>query len=113
LEQARSYDLSERTDRKGQGRVRLVGADVVNDSLGASSILKTGYPARFVFSVNGIVPGMACNFFIYDVIGQPVISFTSKTPGPQDSYDPKNAGMFVCELDELLLLPGRYRIDVA
>ena len=113
LEQARSHDLSKRTDRKGQGHVRLVGAEVVNGSQGMSSILKTGHPASFVFTVDGIVPGMACNFFIYDVIGQPVISFSSKARGPEDSYNPKNGPMFVCELDELLLLPGRYRIDAA
>jgi len=113
LEQARSHDLSLRTDRKGQGRVRLVEADVVNGSKGASSILKTGHPASFVFSVDAIVPGMACNFFIYDTIGQPVISFTSKTRGPEDVHDSRNGLKFVCDLDELLLLPGRYRIDVA
>jgi len=113
LEEARSHDLSQRIDRKGLGHVRLVGAEVFNGSQGLSSILKTGHPARFVFSVDAIVPGMACNFSIYDTIGQPVISFTSKARGPQDTYDPKNGLMFVCELDELLLLPGRYRIDAA
>jgi lipopolysaccharide transport system ATP-binding protein len=56
---------------------------------------------------------MACNFFIYDTIGQPVTSFKSKVRGPEDSYDPQNGLKFICELDELLLLPGRYRIDVA
>ena len=79
----------------------------------SSSILKTGHPARFVFSVNTLVPGMACNFFIYDTIGQPVTSFQSKVRGPEDANDPRNGLKFVCELDELLLLPGRYRIDVA
>ena len=113
LEQARSHDLSTRTDRKGQGRVRLVGAEVVNGSQGTSSILKTGHPASFVFTVDEVVPGMACNFFIYDVIGQPVISFTSKTRDRKNSYNPKSGPMFVCELDELLLLPGRYRINAA
>jgi len=113
LEQARSQDLSKRTDRKGLGQVRLVGAEVINNSNGSSSILKTGHPARFVFGVNAIVPGIACNFFIYDTIGQPVTSFKSKVRGPEDAYDPRNGLEFVCELDELLLLPGRYRIDVA
>jgi len=113
LEQGKSQDLSKRTDRKGQGRVRLVGAEVVNNSNGSSPILKTGHPARFVFCVNAIVPGMACNFFLYDTIGQPVTSFKSKVRGPEDAYDPENGLKFVCELDELLLLPGRYRVDVA
>jgi lipopolysaccharide transport system ATP-binding protein len=113
LEQARSQDLSKRTDRKGTGHAQLVSAEVFNDSDGLSSILKTGHPARFVFNVNALVPGVACNFFIYDSIGQPVTSFYSRVRGPADAYDPKNGLQFICELDELLLLPGRYRIDVA
>jgi lipopolysaccharide transport system ATP-binding protein len=113
LEQARSQDLSKRTDRKGVGRVRLVNAEVGNNGNGSSSVLKTGYPARFVFCVNALVPGLACNFFIHDSIGQPITSFKSKMRGPEDSYDPQGGLKFICELDELLLLPGRYRIDVA
>jgi len=113
LEQARTQDLSKRKDRKGQGQVRLVAAEVTNSSNGESSVLKTGHPARFVFWVNAFVPGMACNFFIYDTIGQPVTSFMSRVRGPGDVYDPENGSKFVCDLDELLLLPGRYRIDVA
>ncbi len=113
LEQVKSQDLSRRTDRKGIGQVRLVGAEVTSNSNGDSSIIKTGHSARFVFCVNTFVPGMACNFFIYDTIGQPLTSFYSKVRGPADAYDSKNGLKFVCELDELLLLPGRYRIDVA
>ena len=113
LEQAKSQELSKRTDRKGLGQVRLVGAESTNSSNGASSILKTGHPARFVFWVNGFVPGMGCDFFIYDPIGQPITSFKSKIRGPEDAFNSKNGLQFVCEIDELLLLPGRYRIDVA
>ncbi len=113
LEQAQSQDLSIRTDRKGQGKVRLMGAEVTNQSNESPSVLKTGNPARFIFWVNAIIPGLACNFSIYDTIGQPVTSFTSKVRSPEDGFDPKNDLKFVCELDELLLLPGRYRIDVA
>ena len=111
LEQAREQDLSTRTDRKGRGHAKLIGTEVSN--LESSSSLKMGQPARFVFSVNATVPGMGCNFFIYDTIGQPITSFMSKVRGPNDAYDPAHGLKFVCDLDELLLLPGRYRIDVA
>jgi lipopolysaccharide transport system ATP-binding protein len=113
LDQARSQDLSKRTDRKGHGHVKLVGTEVISNGNGSSSILKTGHPARFVFCVNATVPGIACNFFIYDPIGQPVASFMSRVRGPEDVYDLEGGLKFVCEFDELLLLPGRYRIDVA
>jgi lipopolysaccharide transport system ATP-binding protein len=75
--------------------------------------LKTGYPAQFAFYVNATIPGISCNFLIYDSIGQPLTSFQSRVRGPQDSHDHENDRRFVCELDELLLLPGRYRVDVA
>jgi lipopolysaccharide transport system ATP-binding protein len=113
LEQANSLELSQRSDRKGQGKVRLVGAEVSSGQNGSSSILKTGLPARFVFQVDKLVPGIACNFNVYDTIGQPVTSFKSRVRGPNDLSDPENGKKFVCELDELLLLPGRYRVDVA
>lgn len=113
LEQVKTRDLTKRTDRKGQGKVRLVGAQVTNGHNGSPAILKTGHPARFIFQVDKLIPGMACNFHVYDTIGQPVTSFTSKVRGPEDSSDPRNGMKFVCELDELLLLPGRYRVDVA
>lgn len=113
LDKVRSLDLSKRTDRKGQGKARLVGAEVTNSSNGSASVLKAGQPARFVFLVDAIVPGIACNFFIYDSIGQPLTSFYSRVRGPEDAYDSKNGLKFVCELDELLLMPGRYRVDVA
>ena len=113
LERAISQDISKRTDRKGAGHARLVDTEVTNGSNEYSSVLKTGQSARFVFCVDAFVPGIACNFFIHDAIGQPVTSFYSRLQGPEDTYDPGNGLKFVCELDELLLLPGRYRIDVA
>ena len=90
-----------------------MNAEVTTLGNGSSSILKTGHPPQFIFHVDAFVPGIACNFFIYDTIGQPITSFLSKVRGPEDTFDSKNDLKFVCELDELLLLPGRYRIDVA
>ncbi len=113
LEQVRVQNLSDRTDRKGQGKVRLIGMEVTNGSSVASSILKPGQSARFIFWIDALVPGLDCNFFVYDTIGQPITSFKSKVRGPEDNYDMQNGLRIVCELDELLLLPGRYRVDVA
>jgi lipopolysaccharide transport system ATP-binding protein len=113
LDQANGLELSKRKDRKGQGKIRLLTAEVGNTYDGSPGILKTGQPARFVFQVDTLVPGIACNFNIYDTIGQPVTSFQSRVRGPNDSSDTGNGKKFICELDELLLLPGRYRVDVA
>jgi lipopolysaccharide transport system ATP-binding protein len=113
LEQAQLQDVSNRTDRKGQGKARLVGVEVDNQNNGSSSVLKTGQPARFSFYVDKLLLGMACDFHIYDSVGQPVTIFRSRVHGPEDAYDPTLGSKFVCEVDELLLVPGRYRINVA
>ena len=113
LEQARSNDLSMRTDRRGTGRVRLVEAEVRSAGNGSSSVLRTGQPVQFIFRVNAFVPGLGCNFFIYDTVGQPLTRFYSRIHGAQDAYDPENGSQFICDLDSLLLMPGRYRVDVA
>ena len=113
LEQARTQDLSKRTDRKGEGKVRVMGVEVTGGNNGDLSVVKPGQATRFIFWINALVPGIACNFFIYDTIGQPITNFSSKVRGPEDGYNPQNGLKIVCDLDELLLLPGRYRIDVA
>lgn len=112
LEIAETQDLLERKDRQGHGEVRLIGVEVNNGIDASSSILKTGDFTRFIFQVNGMIPGMGCSFSIFDQLGQPVTNFTSQMRGPEDSYNSQNYLKFICEIDELLLLPGRYRIDV-
>jgi lipopolysaccharide transport system ATP-binding protein len=113
LEQAGSQELSKRTDRKGLGQSKLVAAEVTSVGSGSSSILKTGHPVRFSFWVDALLPGITCSFTIYDSIGQPVTSFKSRVRGPEDTYASDNSTKFLCDLDELMLLPGRYRINVA
>ena len=113
LEQAKTMDLSKRMDRKGLGKIRLMSAEVTNSHNGSQSVLRTGHAARFVFQVDTLLPGMACNFQVFDTIGQPVTSFTTKVRGPEDSSDPKSGKKFICDVEELLLMPGRYRVDVA
>jgi lipopolysaccharide transport system ATP-binding protein len=113
LEQMSSVDLLERGDRRGQGKVRLVGLEITDDINGASSLLKIGGLARFVLHVNAILPDINCTVSFYDHIGQHITTFDSKVRSQDDVYGPKNSLMFVCELDELFLMPGRYRVDVA
>ncbi|MCZ7570647.1 MAG: ABC transporter ATP-binding protein [Ardenticatenaceae bacterium] len=113
LEKLESQELSEREDRRGQGAVRLVAVQISDGSDNAVSTLKTGGPACFTFHICGSVPGMACIFSLYDHLGQAVVSFNSQERGAEDSYAGGDERKFVCELDELLLLPGRYRMDVS
>ena len=113
LEQNAGQDVSERTDRRGRGRVRLHSVQICDGATCPSATLVTGRPARFIFYVSAIQPQISCVFTLYDQQGSPVAFFSSALHGPEDSQDPLKEAKFVCDVDELLLVPGRYRINVA
>jgi lipopolysaccharide transport system ATP-binding protein len=110
LEQTRTQDLATRADRRGLGKSRLLAVEISN---GTSPNLKSGCPARLDFHVNRLLPGMHCTCAIYDHLGMPVTVFKSRLAGPDDRRDTSSGLKFVCEVEQLLLLPGRYRIDVS
>ncbi len=112
LERVESSGLQDRTDRKGKGDVRLIDVQILNGRDEPATTLSTGRPVRFVFHLNGTVAGLSCAFTIFNQLGQRIASFKSDAPGPEDQYDPALGTKFVCELDELLLVAGRYRLGV-
>ncbi len=112
LEHLETQNLAERTDRQGVGQVKLVAVEVNNGDTSGASVLKTGASARFVFRLNGTMSNMACMFVIYDQLGHAIANFKSDVPAPDDTINPEMGATYVCELDELMLLPGRYRINV-
>jgi lipopolysaccharide transport system ATP-binding protein len=112
VEDAMTEDLLERTDTRGWHNYRVRAVEISSDGTGAPGLLVTGRAARFVFHVTEVVPSMSCAFRIYNNLGQPVTDFRSSIAAPVDSVDPELGSSFVCEIDELLLVPGRYRVDV-
>lgn len=112
LEQIGEQDLAERQDRKGKGEVRLVKVEISDGSEAPSSVLKAGGPARFVFHLNRAMAGISCLFVLFDHLGQHITVFESSISGNDDTRDQALSSTFMCELDELLLLPGRYRMNV-
>ena len=114
LEQATAVDLLERTDRSGWHDIRVSALEVTGDN---GAALASGSPARFVVTLTGLQPGTTCTLTILNNLGQPVCQFASGNSSALDSSvlrpAPEGASArFVCEVDELPLLPGRYRIDV-
>lgn len=112
LEQMSEIDLSDRTDRKGKGQIWVTKVDILDHQGTQTSVLKAGEPARFVFHLNKYVSGTSCIFVIFDNLGQHLVLFESSLPGAGDTYANQDGAKFTCEIDELLLLPGRYRINV-
>jgi lipopolysaccharide transport system ATP-binding protein len=113
LEQTQSVDLLERTDRRGQGEVKLSKVEITTGGDNPSTILATGRPACFSFHTTAIQKGLSCVFTIYDPFGQALATFNSAVHSPEDFRDPAMDWKLVCHLDELSLTPGRYRMNVA
>jgi lipopolysaccharide transport system ATP-binding protein len=110
LEEMGAASLLERTDRRGWQQAVLTGVEVVG-GVGAGGRLVTGDSARFVFHLSTALSRMSCAFTILNHLGQPLVSFESAPPTAEDEEDPALDRTFVCEVDELLLVPGRYRLD--
>lgn len=113
LEQSVSQDLLSRDDRRGKGDIRLAGIDISTGVNDHAQTLATGRPAQFAFHLSGTLPRTSCIFTIYDDFGQPLATFNSAVRAPDDAYDPSLENSLVCHFDELALVPGRYRLNVA
>jgi lipopolysaccharide transport system ATP-binding protein len=115
MEQMTEQALGERADRSGKGQMRLVGVEIRDDRDPPSQTLVTGGPAHFEFQIDDIPPGMKLeyvDFAIYDLQGRAIAYFNSADQGARDSYDAAVGTKVICKIDELFLLPGRYRINV-
>lgn len=113
LEVSGSEDVLERKEWRGNGEIRLTKIEISPGDHGMADSLIAGRPARFRFQVDVLRPSSSCAFTIYDQLGQQVTYFDSALNGQQDCVDPERGAAFSCEIDELPLLPGRYRINVA
>lgn len=113
LEDHATPHLLARTERRGQGQIRLVRVEIYADKDNQLGMLATGRPAQFVFYVTALHPGMSCSFTIYDQFGQPVTYFDSAVHSGLDTVDAGKDARFLCEVETLTLIPGRYRINAA
>jgi lipopolysaccharide transport system ATP-binding protein len=110
LEEVASQDLVLRTERGGNGVARITRCEVSTEG-GPLGVLASGRPARFLFSIDGFAPGMTCWFAVYNQVGQPLTVFDSSVLGSEDDGAHEAVARFSCHIEELLLIPGRYRIN--
>ncbi|HEX6229833.1 MAG TPA: ABC transporter ATP-binding protein [Solirubrobacterales bacterium] len=114
LEAGAASDLLERADRDGRGwRQTLVRRLALEDpSSGQENIVVGGRPARIVVELTESLPMTECRLTIVNSLGHPVATLDSEVSSPEDVRDAELGPRIECEIDELPLLPGRYRIDV-
>jgi lipopolysaccharide transport system ATP-binding protein len=96
----------------GAGNFRLEKIQIFSGNRPTSS-LSAGSPFSIHFSLSKLTKDMSCIFTIYNQYSQPVATFESTNQGTQDQVNPELGTLFICELEKLLLYPGRYRINVA
>ena len=116
IEQIKNQDLKERTDRKGAGKARIVKAKIYRDKADGDKIFnvfQVGDPVKFEIEYEGDCSGIECRFTIYEQQGQPIATFSSGDHSALDCPIDQLNGAFVCAMEELLLMPGRYRINAA
>jgi lipopolysaccharide transport system ATP-binding protein len=113
LESAASADLLERTDRDTRAYDEtLVRRLEIQNSGGAPNVVVAGQPATIAVDVTEQLLGMDCQLTIANSLGQPVCTLDSKVSAPVDVRDGSLGPRIECEIGELPLLPGRYRIDI-
>lgn len=112
LEKVQTIDLALRTDRTGRGAIKLIGVEVRDGSGDNTQVLRTGQPARLLFHVQGITSDTSCVFDILNFLGQRIAVFKSDNLAPADSHDPQLGATFVCDISALMLMPGRYYLNV-
>ena len=112
FDQVQSLSIAERTDRQGRGLVRLINFDISNNDSSGAGYLTSGCSAKFIFDLNGKLANLSCGFVILDELGHQVTMFKSDVPSLEDSIQSDSIIRFTCEVDELLLVPGRYRVNV-
>jgi lipopolysaccharide transport system ATP-binding protein len=110
LEQSHTSDLLERADRRGRGAV-LVSAIKVRG--GRAGVIRSGEPLEVLVSTTGVLRDSTCALHLYNALGQPVATLDSAAPSRGDRYhDDDGPTVFRCEVPDLPLVPGSYRVDV-
>jgi lipopolysaccharide transport system ATP-binding protein len=113
LERTATQDLRTITERSGVGAVRLDRVEIYSHDSDSLNTLITGRSARFVFHLTKVIPKLSCTFTIYNQFGSPVANFSSAIHSYEDCHDTALGSKLICYMDELSLVPGRYRINVA
>jgi lipopolysaccharide transport system ATP-binding protein len=114
LERAASDDLLERTDRDGRSWLNsMIKRVEVEDAEGdRRDTVIGGNPVTVSVEVTEALPALQCRLVIANGLGQPVVAFDSEVSAPADIRDSGLGTRIECEIPSLLLLPGRYRVDV-
>ena len=104
-------NLLERQDRIGLGKTKLSQIKILIEEQESLTLI-TGKQATFIFNITNILPRTSLVFTIYNRLGVAIASFNSEQKSEYDSADFNIGAMFICNINQLLLMPGQYRLNV-
>jgi lipopolysaccharide transport system ATP-binding protein len=114
LERAATTDLLERGDRDHRGwqQTFIRGVEVRDAVSGYTDLVVGGRPVHVTVLVTDVLPMMECRLTIVNSHGHPVATLDSQVAAPVDVRTPSQDPRIDCDIADLPLSPGRYRIDV-
>src|SRR5439155_16951794 len=103
--------LAERTDRFGDGRLRVVDARVADESGRSVAALRSGQPGQIVLRYQGAtcepLRNVRVNLYLMSPWGERLCDLQTDFVGNNFETIPRS-GEFVCLLPRVTLQPGRY-----
>jgi lipopolysaccharide transport system ATP-binding protein len=111
LEEPSGPDAEKMGRRTTSGGAWIGDLRLSQDDADSSSGVIAGQPLKLEIHLKRLVAGLTCSFAIYDEMGTKIAVFDSALPGLEDRHD-RDSRMFVCDIPELLLTSGRYRLNV-
>jgi lipopolysaccharide transport system ATP-binding protein len=111
LEQPSDAETEKQGRRTSLGGEWIEDLRLSQDDTDASTGFISGRDMRLEFHLRRSVPGITCTFAFYDELGTKIAVFDSGLHGSEDRHD-GGSGVFVCDIPELLLTGGRYRLNV-
>ena len=111
IEQSDSDNLLDRLERSGQGQAQLAKIKILSECQETSTLV-TGRSAHFLFEITNLLPRLSCMFTIYDQLGTAIVNFNSEQCSSQDLTNSEIGAKFICEIEQLPLMPGQYRLNV-
>lgn len=111
LDEKSNIDLADRDDRTGMGTIKMTGLAVKSTDGKDNPYVEYGTTTRFELTIDKPRPEIICVFRIYNHLGGPTVEFRSRPVTGMDTIDTSGSHKIICEVPELPLAPGEYRLD--
>ena len=105
-----TISIADRTDRKGSGKVRVVGFSI-SGAVNSHDTVQCGSPATFRIAYRGTPPlrNVAVEILFYNRVGTCVLMTGNSYVG-RDFDEAPGRGTFLCHFDKFPLSPGVYHL---